>query len=419
MTNQLIRVFLYELRRNLRRRGYLFATLGIPLLALIGLFVFQRLTLTTFNNPAQMTQIVESLAPDANLRFGVLDLAGVIPAGFDLRGAQLYTDEAEARAALESGTIEVYYRISPDYMETGSVTAVLPRMSLNLIEGDAIRALLRRALSEGVNQQTYARLLQPSNLSATNLALVEGLDSERDEDASFVIVYVFTLVLMLSLFMTNGYLLQGLIEEKESRLIEILISTIRPVHLLMAKILALGLLGLVQIVVWIAGTALIVQLVAGAEISAALGVFSTLANIRLPVELLGLLLVYFLLAYFMFAALYGVVGAISNSMREGPQYAVIFTLPAVLPLYFLPVFISTPDGALAVILSLIPLTAPIAMTQRLVISSVPAWQIIVSLALLALTVIGVMWLAGRVFRVQTLLAGQPPKLRDLPRLLRG
>jgi ABC-2 type transport system permease protein len=113
------------------------------------------------------------------------------------------------------------------------------------------------------------------------------------------------------------------------------------------------------------------------------------------------------------------VGAISNSAREGPQYAVVFTLPAVIPLYFISVFLTAPDAGLPVVLSLFPITAPIAMVMRLLITTVPAWQIILSLALLALTIFGMMWLAGRLFRVQTLLAGQTPKLRDLARIVRG
>jgi len=131
-----------------------------------------------------------------------------------------------------------------------------------------------------------------------------------------------------------------------------------------------------------------------------------------------MLLIYFVLGYLMFAGLYGMISAISNSMKEGPQYAVIFTLPAALPLYFLGLFLEQPDSTLPMILSLFPLTSPLAMPQRLIISSVPGWQIALSLILLLLAVVGAIWLAARTFRVQTLLAGNPPRLRDLARLIR-
>jgi ABC-2 type transport system permease protein len=113
------------------------------------------------------------------------------------------------------------------------------------------------------------------------------------------------------------------------------------------------------------------------------------------------------------------VGALSGSMQEGPQYAVIFTLPAAIPFYFFSVFLSTPDGPIPVVFSLFPLTASLSMVMRMVLSTVPAWQIGLSLGLLALADVGMMWLAGRLFRVQILLAGQTPRLRDLPKLVRG
>ena len=159
---------------------------------------------------------------------------------------------------------------------------------------------------------------------------------------SFIVVYVFAIALMLGLFTTNGYLMQSVIEEKETRLIEILISTVRPVQLLAGKILALGLIGLLQIVVWIGG------IYPDRQVGGRRGARSDGQRAgdhrqhSNPVDILPTLLLYFVLAYFLFAGLYSIVGALSNSLREGPQYAVIFTLPAVLPLYFLSLF--TPDA---------------------------------------------------------------------------
>jgi ABC-2 type transport system permease protein len=213
--------------------------------------------------------------------------------------------------------------------------------------------------------------------------------------------------------------MQSVIEEKETRLIEILISTMRPMQLLAGKIMAMGLLGLVQMIVWVGGIYMVVRLIGGENAMTTFDMMAAIADIQLPLDILPLLLVYYILAYLLFASLYAIIGAISNSMREGPQYAVIFTIPAVIPLYFLSIFATNPNAPLPTILSLIPITAPLAMTQRLVITEVPSWQIALSLGLLLLSVVFTMWAAGRVFRVQTLLAGQVPKLRDLPKLIRG
>lgn len=428
MSGHLLQVFWYELQRNARRRGYLFTTFGVPLLALVLLFGYQFIQ--GLNQPSE-----EEAPPPTSADFGIeaLTSAGYV----DLTGRfgdpgelgevlRVYADETAARAALDAGEIQVYYIIPADYFATGEVTIAQPKLNVSLISDAPIQTLILNTLSEGVDPALYYRLVDPSNIEQINRALTvsqvdeaTGEVAPQDEDASFILVYVFGFTLLMSLFVTNGYLLQTVIEEKETRLIEILISSVRPTQLLIGKILALGILGLLQVAAWIGGVFLIARLAGGQQLDQALGIIATLANINLPTNNLPLLFVYFVVAYFLFAGLYGIVGAISNSMREGPQYAVIFTLPAALPFYFLALFVSTPDGTFPVIMSLFPLTAPIAMAIRLVVSEVPAWQIAVSLGLLAVSAVGSMWLAGRLFRVNTLLAGKLPKLRDIPALLRG
>lgn len=419
MTNHIVQVFLYELRRNLRRKAYLATTFGVPLIGILLMFGGQFLAGQSFgrsNNP---------LDPLAGLDLGGIRSAGYVDetGRFDDPGDlssvfTSYADEASARAALDAGEIDVYYLIPADYLMTGEVTLVMPRLNISQLDSEGIRRLLLNELAGDVDSpQLFERLVTPAHFEEIQLQPDQPDSAGRSLDASMVVVYLFAIVLLMSLFVTNGYLMQSVIEEKETRLIEILISSLRPVELLTGKILALGLLGLFQMTVWLGSILLVARLgEMGAIASTALALF---VNFTLPPGLLPLLVVYFVLSYLAFASLYSIVGALSNSMREGPQYAAFFTLPAVAPLWFMQVFVTTPNGPLPVALSLFPLTAPLAMTQRLVMTTVPAWQLIVSLALLALTVVATMWLAGRLFRVQTLLAGQPPRLRDLPRLVRG
>lgn len=422
MNGHTAQVFLYELRRNLRRKGYLFTTFGIPLIAAVLLFGYQFIT--NLNNEGGDNNAEQQLAQQFNFEnvrhAGYVDLSGLFANPGDLASLLTrYPDEAAAQAALDNGEIALYYVIEPDYLDTGDVTLVQPSLDISQIESAPLHRLVLNTLSEGVDPQIVMRLIDPSNIETTNLALVGAENGPQSEDTSFIVVYIFAVALMLGLFTTNGYLMQSVIEEKETRLIEILISTVRPAQLLTGKILALGLVGLLQIVVWIGSILLIVQVAGGDTFGQAVGALATVARIQIPTAILPALLIYFIFAYFLFAGLYSIVGALSNSMREGPQFAVIFTIPAVLPLYFVALFASAPDGPIPTILSLIPITAPIAMAERLAISTVPDWQILVSLALLGVTALGVMWAAGRIFRVQVLLAGQMPKLKDLPRLLRG
>jgi ABC-2 type transport system permease protein len=324
---------------------------------------------------------------------------------------------------MDAGEIDVYYTIAADYMETGDVTLHMPRFALVQTDDNLIRSLIVQHLAQDIDQKLYLRLLYPASFREINLQRqAQPADTEQTTnevvsnfDQDFLVVYIFALVLMLGVFMTSGYLMQTVIEEKETRLIEILIAGMRPTYLLAGKILALGVLGMLQIGVWLVAMTLLARLAAASAVEA----LSSVASLSLPPDRLILMIVYFIFGYLFFAAAFGIIGAISTSMQEGPQYAVIFTLPSAIPLWFIVLFTTQPDGGLPTALSIIPLTSPISMMMRVAITNVPAFQIIISLLLLVITDIFLIWLAGRVFRVNTLLAGQVPKLRDLPRLLRG
>ncbi len=419
-------VFFYELRRNFRRKGYLFTTFGVPVLALVATLALPSLFASLGadvpeqnNDPTQLnlpTELMQGIE-----RAGYIDQTGRIsaPSG-DLAAAfTRYDDEQAAQAALDTGAIQTYYVIPADYFETGDITQVLPRLTITQINPDLIRQLVLNTLGEGVDPQVFQRLDDPANFREVDRQRNTDGDSEAAFDARFIVVYVFAIILLGSLFTTNGYLLQSVIEEKETRLIEILLSSLRPFELLAGKIAAMGILGLLQVLVWTGAFLFFGWLSLNDQMRALLPLLTGIARITIPFNILPTLFLYFLLGYLLFASLFGVVGALSNSMREGPQYTVIFVLPAVAPFYFLSIFATTPNATLPVILSLFPLTAPMSMAMRLAVTDVPLWEIALSLFLLALSVAGVMWLAARLFRVGTLLAGQMPKLKDIPALLRG
>ncbi len=421
MFKHIAQVFLYEFRRNFRRRGYLFTTFGIPLIAFVLFFGYQAITNLNNRNPAPASGASQAIAATADIfkgisRAGYVDLTGQFPDPGELKNKLTrYDDEASAQAALNTGKIDLYYIIPADYLKTGDVTLVMPRLNIGQISADPVRRLLLGQLSQGIDRNLFSRLVDPVTIREINLQRDASGKTQTNFGADFAVAYLFAILLMLAVFTTNGYMMQTVIEEKETRLIEILISSMRPTQLLAGKILALGLLGFLQILVWLMALILLGRLAAGSGITALMA----LVNLNLTPMQVILFLVYFIFGYLFFAAAYGMVGAISASMQEGPQFAVFFTLPAAIPMYFISLFTTSPDSPLPVILSLIPITAPLSMVMRISITSVPAWQIAVSLTLLIALDAVMIWLAGRMFRVQTLLAGQAPKLRDIPRLLRG
>lgn len=424
MFRHIAHVFLYEFRRNFRRRGYLFTTFGIPLIAFAVYFGYQVINNLNSRNASPISDIAgasQAATSASNLfkgisRAGYVDLSGRFPDAGDLKDKLTrFDDEAAAQSALGAGKIDLYYLIPADYLQTGDVTLVMPRLNLGQISADPVRRLVLGELSQGIDKNLFSRLVDPVTVQEINLQRDSSGKTQTNFGADFAVAYLFAILLMLAVFTTNGYMMQTVIEEKETRLIEILISSMRPTQLLAGKILALGLLGLLQIVVWLIALLLLGRLVAGSGLTA----LASFVSLNLTPLQVVIFLLYFIFGYLFFAAAYGMVGAISASMQEGPQFAVIFTLPAAIPLYFIGLFTTSPDAPLPVILSLFPITAPLSMVMRISITTVPVWQIGVSLALLIALDLVMIWLAGRLFRVQTLLAGQAPKLRDIPRLIRG
>ena len=408
-------VFRFELQRNLRRRAWLLTTLAVPLLALLVLEGSQLAgsggTMPGVNIPGVN---LANVFRDGSGRRGLVDDSGLFTESDDL---QRYVDAAAADAAMEAGEISSWYHIPGDYLETGVVYQVMPALNVNELSRGVIRRHILDSLADELDADLLERLRQPAQLTVVRAqgseAPAERPAARLDDELSLLVIYPFVIVLMVSMFMTSGYLLQGVIEEKETRVIEILLSSLRPGQLFAGKVLAYGALGLLQLLIWLAGITLVLQRLP------LQGALAALAQYVLPEGALTLLLVYFVLAYLMFASAYGILGALSASMREGPQYAVIFTLPAVIPMWLGAALVEAPQGGLAVALSLFPLTAPLAMLQRVLIATVPTWQIALSVFLLLLCIAALMWLAGRLFRVQTLLAGRMPAWRELPALLRA
>ncbi len=420
MGRHIVQVYLYEVWRNLRRRGFLLTTFGLPILLFVlstGYNLIQARTSTT--NVSGLPINMPAFDFDAIKKAGLVDLSGHFAQIPDKLQANIvkYPTEEAATAALTAKEIDVFYIVQADYLETGAVVQHSPRFSMNLMGDNAetpVQALVYNTFAPNADVDLLRRLQDPlnkaqeSNLQKSSQPKTDGADS--------AILIAFSLVFITTILMTNGYLMQSIIEEKESRLIEILITSVRPTALLTGKILAYGTLGLVQMIVWATYAFIFARL---SSASSAFSAMQFLLSVNIPLQLLPIMLVYFILGYLLMAAIYGGIGAISNSSREGPQYAAVFTILLFLPYYAFTVFAEAPNSTIPVVMSMFPMTAPLAMLMRLVIAPVSPLEIMLSLGILALSVLGMLWLAGRLFRMQSLLAGKTPRLRDLPAIIRG
>ncbi len=454
-----ITVFGFEVRQQIRRKSYLFVTFGVPLLALLAFFGYRlydnlnKAESDEIKDP--VTSVVEQEDSDKVL-LGVLDLTpeGLFPApetypavecqvsaeesqalmssgaSDDMRASLIkrisspaclrdtirpVTDLDEGKALLEDGTIDALYVIEPDFTKTGDISAYVKGFDPNALDSQSLMVdyVLRSALYSVAAEDyesLYLRLRDPAFVGVHQIT-ADGTTQADSSDKNFALIYAFGLTIIMSIFWGGGYLMQSVVQEKESRIVEIVLSSARPTALLLGKTLAMAVVALIQVVVWV--TVLIFLMTQAGD------VVSALEGIEVPAGTVAVMAIYFALGYLLFGSMMAAIGAFSTSMREAQNFVVFVTLPAMIPFFFLTIFADEPNGTFATVLSLIPLTAPLAMVMRVVVTDVPLGQLALSAALLVASVAGAIWFAGRLFRVHTLLSGTMPKWRDIPKLIRG
>jgi ABC-2 type transport system permease protein len=402
--NKTLLIFRHEFLHAIKRKGFIILTLIVPVLALIGMGVFQ---LVSTDEPP----LVETVT------IGYVDEAG----GFDQYTNQGYIElvrfdmPSDATAALINGGVAEYFVIPSDYLSNGVINRYTLERQLETPPAiaTAIKNFLTSNMLAGkVPPETVYRIEAPLDLVTTRLTETGEVATEQGGYGNVIIPAIFSLLLALSLQASTVYLVQGLGDEKESRLIEVLLSSVSPRQLLTGKVLGLGAAGLVQVVVWLASLPLLLNL-ASSTIG---GFFST---IQLPANFLVLGIVYFILGYSLFAALSAGVGAISPSVREGQQLSMIYAMLVYVPLWFASFLFIFPDSPIWSVLTIFPVTAPIAVMLRLGVTGIAAWELAASLAVLVLSIILVMFLAIRAFRVYLLMYGKRPSWGEIIQNLRS
>jgi ABC-2 type transport system permease protein len=242
----------------------------------------------------------------------------------------------------------------------------------------------------------------------TERALETGAPTSAPGAAGFILPYAFSTLFVISIFITSGYLLQSVTEEKENRVVEIVLSSVPALPLMTGKIIGLGAAGLTQVLVWVVTALAALPFLAARLPGGGLGQLSLGPEILLPA------IVYFVLGYIAYGAIFSAIGALAPGTREAQQYSGFFGVFAVVPLIFTAAFLTDITSPVVTILSLIPLTAPASVLQVLVLADEPPWPLVaVSLVLLtAFTALATL-ASARVFRATLLLYGMRPSIRQV------
>jgi ABC-2 type transport system permease protein len=402
--NKTLLIFRHEFERTIKRTGFIIITLALPVLGLLGIGIFHA-----------VSGVVQ---PSAEItRIGYVDEAGGFEQ-FTTQGNMTFvrfdTPEAATQALIEDD-IKEYFVIPQDFLSTGIINRYIIQREVtpSTTTMTAIKNFLSsNLLADKVPATMVAIIEAPLNLVTTTLTSTGAVAPEQGGLINLIIPGIFGIMLALSLSFSSAYVLQGLGEEKENRLMEILLSSVSPRQLLTGKVLGIGAAGLVQVVVWVASIPLLLNLA-----SSTIGGF--LSTIQLQTNLLVLGVVYFILGYLLFAVLSASVAAISSTVREGQGLASMFTLFAVAPFWFYSLIMLFPNSPVWVVFSIFPFSAPVLVMLRMGMTGVPTWQLAVSIAVMVLCIVGGLLLTAKLLRTYLLMYGKRPKLGEIIRNLRN
>lgn len=405
----------HEYLTNIRRTGFIVMTAIVPALGLVALLVGAFLA-------PQARQIGESLASffdTAGKQVGLVDHSGwftpVLPEYQEM--FTIYPSDAEAEAAVRADEVQVVLVIAEDYLKSGHVTLLTRGSGFDVAvveDSPSIRSFFIDHLLAGevdaALRERVANPLEPEIRMLTSGGESRGAGGSWSIVFSFIIPYFLAVFLVMTIFVSSGYLLQGVAEEKESRVIEIVVSSVRPLELMAGKVLGLGALGLTQVLVWIGSV--------WAFNGGAVLMLAATSAAMMPVRVLLLAVLYYVLGFLLYAVLMAGIGALGTNLRESQQLAGIFSLFAMIPYLLSSFLFANPNIGLARALSFFPLTAPTMMMMRLPLAEVPWIDVVGSILVLVASVPAALWLGGKLFQVGLLIYGKRPTLREIWLILR-
>jgi ABC-2 type transport system permease protein len=382
-------VFKYEFLSHVLRKRFIFALLSMPLFVILLVGVgFLAVWADYDGRPMGYVDnsgaFKDALRPPSNAEalFPPIEIVA-------------YPTEQQARQDLEAKKIQTYFVIDVAYLKNGKVKMVAADASKENTRND-FNDFLKYNLLQTQPPEIAKRVLNGPDVT------IQSLSSSRrmnNNDILNIILPVVAGLLFVVLINTSGsYLVQALVDEKENRTMEIVVTSVSPGQLMAGKIVGDLCVGWTELVAWLGfgllGLAFARRFIPGA------------GTLDINMDTVWLTVLTLLPASIMVAALMAMAGATTTDSREAQQVAGLFTLPVMIPYFLLTQLMSSPNSPLSVGLSLFPLTAPISLAMRAAFTEIPTWQLIVSFSLLILCAAGALWVSSRAFRLGMLRYGK-------------
>jgi len=400
-----------EYLERVRTKAFLISTLMIPLL-MGGGIVFSTIS----THKAKSTSHITVVSPDQQL---ATDLKEELENGKD---SQMTVDvispgNSATRATLDSmladKQIDGYLWITPASNSADRPNfSYTPRSAADISTKRTITTALRSVLMrerlthQGMVSRDVDSLMQPVKVDTTQAG------KNADTTSTFVAIYVLFFLMYMVILLYGMNVARSIIEEKTSRVFEVLLATIRPEEMMAGKVIGVGSVGLTQVAVWLLTAVILtssslVGAIAGGNVHVSLN----------PMQII-FFVVYFLLGYLLYSSIAAALGAMVNSEQELQQLNMILVMPLAGCMFALAPVITNPSGLLSRVISLIPFCTPLIMYLRISLATPPWWEIALSIVLMLVAIYATLWVASRVYRVGILMYGKRPSLPEIMRWLK-
>ena len=421
MTGKFLTVLSFEFKKMAANKAFVITTLLGPVF-IVAITVIPALISIKATSEVTAHLHIGIYAQDDTLRENAEYL--LVPA-FEKKGwhSSLFTDEDSCRTGVLNGSLDGYLRLPPTFpkVNSGDEIAWYSKRTtdvgaFNAVE-DVVSSIVVSARIAATNvDEVYVRsLVAPISLSVYKVSASVKDDGKETTENDFLGVLYVVLAFCMLIYMTVLFYGQqtgrSVVMEKSSKIVDILLSSVKSEELFFGKICGIGLAGILQYAVWI-GFAFIAIWIVGPILH-----FDIPVHIS-PVSFLYLFL-FFLGGYLLYSAMYAACGAASEDDQHMAQLSIPILFLLLIPLFIIQLVIQQPDSTLAAVLSYIPFTSPMIMMIRILAGSIPVWKILVSLGILVLSVFGVTKVASKIFRTGILMTGRNFSIKDIASWIRN
>ena len=419
-------IIVREFMERVRKKSFIVATFVTPLLMVV---LMVAPSLVMFYGSSDQKQIA------------VVDRSGMVSDKLVSTSEVMFVDQSTMTKAeacrvfnAESGVLGVLY-IGSEIEHRDSVQLITNESSSIMIEESITHQIKSVVEREKLRAYDIENLDEILASVATNIELATYENNGTGEEAtmestssgiSYALGIILGMMLYMLLILYGQMVLTSVVEEKSSRVIDVMVTSSSPFQIMMGKILGIALVAVAQIAIWatlvISASKFLLPVIFSADMAATNDmmmqmIVGTLGDTGYIASLFGCLLLFVVGGFLLYAALFAAAGSAVDSVQEGQQYNTIIMMPIILSIIVMMSIFNDPNSPIAFWASMVPFTSPIVMIARIPFG-IPWWEVVVSLVVLYASVVVVVWLASRIFRIGIFMHGKRPSWRELLQWIR-